>query len=164
MSALDELVLSPDSGLKLPRPRVRERLALPGHVSGGRFSILEIVVDPGGLVAPVHVHEHEDEIVYVTAGEVNARLGDEETVATEGSVVFGRRGLPHSFWNPGDRTARLVMVISPANLDDYFAELPEVTGAGKPAEAHLRHAERFGLRLDLDSVDDLARRHGVSLF
>lgn len=164
MSILDDAILPPGSGLELPRRRVRERIALPGHATGGRFSVLEIVVEPGGLVAPVHVHEHEDEFVYVAAGTISARIGEEDVTAAEGSVVRGARKVPHPFWNAGDRTARLVMVISPANLDEYFGGLPQATEPGQAIDALARHAERFGLWLDFDSVEDLARRYGVSLF
>jgi uncharacterized cupin superfamily protein len=47
-----------------------------------------------------HVHWGEDELSYVLEGELEARVGDQEVVATAGSIILKPKGVPHCFWNP----------------------------------------------------------------
>ena len=49
-------------------------LKLAGADTGGRCSLLEFVVPPGGGPPP-HVHTREDEAFYVTAGELTFTVG-----------------------------------------------------------------------------------------
>ncbi|MGH3927020.1 MAG: cupin domain-containing protein, partial [Pseudonocardiaceae bacterium] len=72
----DPGVVGPSDGFTLRRPKVVERIALSSTVTGGSLACLEVVAQPGGLVAPIHVHTHEDETVYVAEGTVSVRLGD----------------------------------------------------------------------------------------
>lgn len=153
-------VFHPEDTFELPRPKVVERIAMPASATGGALSILEIVVQPGGLVAPVHVHTLEDETMYVYEGVVGARVGKEEVEVGAGGTAFLPREVGHSFWNAGDAPARLVIVITPGNLDDYFRQIPSRSGPDQIQEL----ARAFGMELQFDSVPDLGDRHGVTMF
>jgi len=59
------------------------------------------VFDPPRLIAPMHLHRHDDEAWYVLEGSLCVRMGTEEIEATAGSAVFVARGTPHTYWNPG---------------------------------------------------------------
>jgi mannose-6-phosphate isomerase-like protein (cupin superfamily) len=79
--------------------------------------------DPGGpvdepprLIAPLHVHFEDDEAWYVLEGTLRFRLGEHEIEAPAGSAVFGRHGIPHTFWNPGPGRARYPLVLTPRTL------------------------------------------------
>ena len=78
--------------------------------------------EPGGppgpprLVAPFHLHHHDDEAWYVLEGTLAFQLGDEELEAPAGSAVFGPRGVPHTFWNPGRATARYLLILTPNTM------------------------------------------------
>lgn len=153
-------VFHPGDTFELPRPKVVERMAMPADATGGTLSILEIVVQPGGLVAPVHVHTLEDETMYVYEGVVGAQLGKEEIEVGPGGTAFLPRDVAHSFWNGGDAPARLIIAITPGNLDGYFRGLPGANGPDEIVEL----ARSFGMELRMDSVPQLAERHGVSMF
>ena len=86
-------------------------------VPDGSFVIAEWT-EPGGppgerrLVAPLHVHHHEDEVWYVLEGALRFQIGDEEIEARAGGAVFAPRGKPHTFWNPSPEPARYLVVMS----------------------------------------------------
>ncbi|MBO0867695.1 MAG: cupin domain-containing protein [Micromonosporaceae bacterium] len=165
MTTLSPSVSDGVAGFRLVRPKVLERIALPGASTNGALSVMEVVVQPGGLVAPVHTHSREDETAFVIEGTVGVRLGGEELRVVSGATLFGPRGVPHSFWNAGKVRARILLVITPGNLDTYFHEVAGVAGPGPAADtdAIARHAARFGMAFDLESTADLAARHQVSL-
>jgi mannose-6-phosphate isomerase-like protein (cupin superfamily) len=63
--------------------------------------------------APLHVHYEDDEVWYVLEGRLAFRLGDEEVGAGAGEAVCARRGVPHTYWNPGAEPARYLLVMPP---------------------------------------------------
>ena len=93
--------------------------------TGGGFAVLELLV-PKGFAAPLHIHRNEDEFFVVLSGEVRVQHGDKILEAAEGSLVYGPRGVPHSFRIDSDE-ARLMLFFGPAGAEGFFRE------AGKPA-------------------------------
>src|SRR5947207_879389 len=51
---------------------------LTAQESHGELLRIEFVLDPGGLVAGLHVHPHQEERLEVLAGTLRVRLGDVE--------------------------------------------------------------------------------------
>ena len=146
-------------------PRLGNRYLLRGDETGGRFALLEHTIPPRALAAPVHTHEREDEFSLVLEGRVGAQVGDEVIVAAPGDLIRKPRGIPHAFWNAGDEEARLIELISPAGFEAYFAEMaPILNAAGPPDVAALTAVQaRYGLIMDMTSVDRLAREHGLAV-
>ena len=101
-----------------------------GEETGGAFSIVEHPVLPGTLIPP-HVHEPEDELSYGLEGTFGVKIGDRVIEAGPGSYVFKPRGVPHTFWNAGETTARLLEIISPAGFEHFFEELAAAFEAGE---------------------------------
>lgn len=160
MTTPDPSIHVPNDTFSLPRPKVVERIAFPADASGGALSVLEVVIQPGGLVAPVHVHTNEDETLYVIDGTVGALVGDTELEATVGATAFLPRGVAHSFWNASDQTAKLLVLITPGNLDGYFRGLPDQPGP----EAIVTFAHSYGMELRMDSVAELGVSKNVTMF
>ena len=105
---------------------------IEGHETGGAFSVVEHPVEPRTLVVP-HVHEREDEYSDVLEGEIGARIGEQELTVGPGAYVLKPRGIPHTFWNPTDRPARLLEIISPAGFEMFFREWAALlTNPGEP--------------------------------
>ena len=75
--------------------------------------------DPGGpvgqrrLIAPPHVHHHDDEAWYVLEGTMCVQVGDKEMEARAGSGVFVSRGTIHTYWNPGPGPTRYLLIMTP---------------------------------------------------
>lgn len=111
------------------------------------FSVVELATQPGQGVK-VHVHDHEDELVYVVEGEIEVTLGDQSMRATAGVLALLPRGIPHGFLNIGDKPSRVLDVILPGKFDQYFVELHNLyDDSGKADDAKLNAlAEKYGIR------------------
>src|SRR3979411_1607032 len=105
-----------------PLDAVRDRFMIGRDDSGGRFAVVEHLMPPRALAAPLHKHSREDEYSYVLEGRVGARLGDELVFGKPGDLIFKPRDQWHTFWNAGDADARLLEIISPAGFENYFEE------------------------------------------
>ena len=75
--------------------------------------------DPGGhadtpfLIAPLHLHHHDDEAWYVLEGVLGVRRGDEVVEAHAGCGVLVPRGTPHTYWNPAEERCRYLLIMTP---------------------------------------------------
>jgi quercetin dioxygenase-like cupin family protein len=141
------------------------RFLVSGDVTDGRCAVVEHPIPAKALAAPLHMHEREDEISFVTEGEVGVQLGDQVLIAQPGAVVFKPRGIPHTFWNAGDTPARLLELITPAGFEDYFAEMAALfeDAAGGPPDALRRQAllVKYALTMDMESLPRLMQEHGL---
>lgn len=155
-------VLGPDEGQTVRLYALGVRFMIDGGSTGGRFSLVEHPLPPRSLGSPVHTHHDEDEYSYVLQGRVGIQLGDQEFVAGPGDLVAKLRGVPHSFWNPGDEPARLLELISPAGFEGYFRELAPVLAEPDPdRDAIAAIAARHHLDIDFGTVPVLVERHGL---
>src|SRR5207248_572142 len=68
--------------------------------TNGVFSVMEFVTAPGKGVA-LHVHEREDELVYLLEGEIEVTLGDQKMKAVPGWMASWPRGFAKAFRNVG---------------------------------------------------------------
>ena len=135
---------------------------ISGDFNEGRFSIVEHPIDPGRIVHP-HMHAHEDEFSYILEGEIGARIGDELLQATTGSYVSKPRGIPHTFWNPTTKPARLLELISPAGFEKYFTELAELLQMGGSVDQITNLAAKYGLTLRMDWAPELCAKFKLKL-
>ena len=137
-----------------------------GAETGGNFSLVEHPIPPRTLVAPLHLHEREDEYSYVLEGRMGAQLGDDVVYAEPGDLVFKPRNQWHTFWNAGDTTCRLLEIISPAGFEHFFNELGEqmaevkaVSVAAVPDLPAL--GARYGIHFQPESIARLCQQHGL---
>jgi mannose-6-phosphate isomerase-like protein (cupin superfamily) len=134
--------------------------------TGEGFALVEHPIAPRTLAAPMHVHEREDEYSYVLEGEVGVQVGDAVVYARPGDLVSKPRGIWHAFWNRTDAPARLLEIISPPGFERYFTDIapllpPRRSEPDFPALAATM--ERYGLRMDFDSIEPISRREGLPL-
>lgn len=157
--------LGPEEGELVWLGGIGVRFMISGQETEGRFSLVEHPLKPRALAAPLHTHAREDEFSFILEGEVGMQLGHRELVAGAGMLVFKPRGVPHTFWNPTERPARLLEIISPAGFERYFAELAELLGGPGPVSQEQMEAlqARYALQVDLHSLPGLRERHGVKL-
>ncbi len=91
-----------------------------GEQTGGSFALIQIEVKRGSE-PPAHVHQREDESYYVLEGSVRYYVGGQEFVVRAGDYIYLHQGVTHQFEILSE-SARLLMWISPAGLDDWFWE------------------------------------------
>lgn len=94
-------------------------ILMSGADTGGRYALLDMLVPPGGGPPP-HRHDFE-EMFHVLDGEVVVSFRDQQVTAAAGMTVNIPARAPHHFTNESDRDARLLCMVSPPGLDQYFA-------------------------------------------
>ncbi len=98
----------------------RYTVLLTAEETGGQFSLFDFEV-PAGRGAPPHVHSREDETFLILEGEVEFTVAGEARRTGPGDVVFGAKGVGHSFRNVGIGMARLKVITTPGGFEKFFA-------------------------------------------
>jgi mannose-6-phosphate isomerase-like protein (cupin superfamily) len=137
-----------------------DRYLIESRDSGGLVALVEHVLAPRVLAAPVHRHSREDEYSVVLEGRLGVFQGGEEVIATPGDIVFKPRGHWHTFWNAGDGQLRLLELIVPGGLEAAFRRLAEPGGEYDPETLPALAAE-YGAEVDFDATMPLVERHGL---
>jgi len=140
------LVILPDGGDHLNIPGSEFVHKIKSSDTNNVFSVIEIITQPGKGV-DLHVHENEDELVYLLKGEIEVTLGDQTMLAVPGVTALLPRGIAHGFTNVGDTPSILIDTILPGSFDNYFAELSELYKAGEPTEHEIDAlSEKYNIR------------------
>lgn len=123
------------------------RYLLDGTVSGAGSGLFELTVPPGARVPPAHSHRDNEEIVYVLEGTLRYRVDDEVRDLGPGDRMYTPRGSVHAFSNPGEATARALIMLTPDIGAQYFRDVAAVVGAGGPPDPARMIAvmQRYGL-------------------
>lgn len=103
---------------------------------------------------PLHVHEHEDEMFYVLAGDVRFRCEDEEFDTGTGDFVCVPRGTRHAF-RVGPDGARTMMVSNSTMLARFMhAGGISADGAPRPTPMpdDLERVVKLAPRFDMNVV------------
>ena len=124
-----------------------------GDDAAGAFTLGEEIIPPQGGPPP-HMHTREDETFYVLEGELEFVVGERNISATAGSVVYGPRGVLHSFRNVGSTPSRMAVIITPAGLEKFFEEVGEpVTDLSSPPDGPP----------DIGRLVAVARKYGIEV-
>ncbi len=121
------------------------RLIAPAGATGGRYTVIEQVTPPG-WGPPRHIHSREDEIFYVLEGSYELHVGDERRTVSAGASAILPCNVPHGFRNVASTPSRLLCVIAPGGLEEYFLAVAKCTPAPSPAQL-VELARPFGLTL-----------------
>src|SRR5437764_239736 len=164
MEATTAKVVGPGDGKAGFLGSIGVRFMIDGQEAGEQFSLVEHPMPARALAAPLHRHTREDEYSYVLEGQVGALLGDEVVIGEPGDLIFKPRGQWHTFWNPGERPARILEIISPAGFERFFEELVELGGVTKvKPERFAELCERFALEMDPGSIPGLIQRFDLRM-
>ena len=124
------------------------RCFLTAEQTGGLFSLTESVLQPGTEQAPLHVHSREDETFYVIEGSVTAIVGEQSRMLSAGESVWLPRDVPHRIKVEGDEPARILMLLTPGGLEQFFAEVDAMHAAGTlDREAMAKAAAGYGVTI-----------------
>lgn len=121
-----------------------------GSATGGAYSLFETLTAPGGGTPP-HWQEHEDEAFFILEGTYTFLVGERQVEAKAGATAFVPRGTVHAYTNSGDSPARMLILVTPADLHERFfmeAGNPLDMPAGPP---------------DFARIGAAAARHGIHI-
>ena len=129
------------------RDPVRIKIS-PGGATG-RFAMITQDVSPGTAI-PVHLHEKEDEVIFIQSGTGRAALGDDTFDLAAGSTLFVPQGTWHGGRNTGSTTMKWIALYSPSGFDGYFREIgrraPDEPPRRRTPEEREALDRRFGIR------------------
>jgi quercetin dioxygenase-like cupin family protein len=162
MEAANPKVVGPHDGKAGFLGSIGVRFMIDGEEAGNRFSLVEHPMSAHALAAPMHRHAREDEYSYVLEGSIGALLGDSVVIGKPGDLIFKPRNQWHTFWNAGDKPARILEVIAPAGFEKFFRELVDLGGVTKAeSQALAELCSRYELEMDPSSIPGLIDRFGV---
>ena len=124
------------SGFKLVPPKEgrtlmvaggRYTIKASGEDTGGAYALIEMFLPPGSGPPP-HLHEREEESFYILEGTLLFQVGDETLTAEAGTFVKTPRGISHAFKNMGTIPARVLLLVIPAGLENFFEEVGQPLG------------------------------------
>lgn len=131
------------------------RFLATGEETDGKYATFEAIVPPGSGPPP-HIHSREEESFLVLEGEMTFLLGDDRFVASEGTFLNMPVGSLHCFKNESDKTARLLITIAPAGLENMFFEVGQPLADDAVSAPPPTHA-------DIEKLLDAAPRYGVEI-
>jgi quercetin dioxygenase-like cupin family protein len=150
MSIAELIVLGPGEGKTVSVLGDRYTYKAVGRDTGGRYGLVEVTAPAGAPGPPPHVHESEEEAIYVVEGEMEVQIGERTLQARAGTFALVPRGTVHTFSNPTPRPAKVLVIVSPAGFEKAFAEMAEVAPrADEPPnmEKLLAIAKKYNLRI-----------------
>lgn len=121
------LVLGPGDGeaLRLRPPSRSGNVTIKVDrktVGSPRLAMGRQRLGPGASI-PVHLHEHQDEILFVHAGRGTAVFDGRRVPVRTGTTIFARRGVWHGVENTGGADLHLIWIISPPGLEEMFRDI-----------------------------------------
>jgi quercetin dioxygenase-like cupin family protein len=95
-------------------------ILLSGEDTGGRYALIDMLI-PSGNGPPPHRHDF-DEMFHVLEGEIEVTFRGQASRVRAGQSANVPANAPHAFRNATDQTVRLLCMVSPSGLEEYFAE------------------------------------------
>ncbi len=148
------VISSPDTRAAIWFLGALSQVRLSGEQTGGAFSLAENF-NRRGNGSPVHVHDQEDETLFVLDGELRVLVGEEEHTAGPGTVAVLPRRLRHAYVVTSG-TARFLTLHIPAGFEQFAAEV------GQPAQ-NLELPPEPAAPPDLAALAATAARHHITI-
>jgi hypothetical protein len=98
--------------------------------------------------------------------KVTIVVGDETVEQlSAGSWLAKPRHVPHAMWNVGQEPARILEVVLPGGIEQYFEQLAPILKEHGPewTQRYAALAEEFGLTILDDWTEELTRKYGITL-
>lgn len=90
-----------------------------GKQTNGNYTVVEQIIQPQNGPPP-HIHHREDETFYVLEGRFSFLCGNKQDTFEAGSFVYIPKGTLHTFKNIDEQQGRLLVIITPAGLEEFF--------------------------------------------
>jgi len=119
---------------------------------GASYALTEWDVEPGAQGPPIHIHHEHDEGFYVMSGHFGFVLDGITTYVKPGAHVLVPKGHAHSFWNAGARPGKLLLIVSPPGLEQYFRDLAAGLGKMATQEGSVELRKKLGEKHDIEVV------------
>jgi quercetin dioxygenase-like cupin family protein len=148
---LKTLVLGPqDFRLREPLDVLGEPglVKLAGADTGNAVAMVHLTV-PKLAGPPLHRHSREDEWFYVLDGELTWEVDGQHFTGGAGTSAFAPRGTAHAYQNFRDEAAHILVMVTPAGLDQFFEDVTALNkGLSQPDFARVEQLmQSYGMEL-----------------
>ena len=115
--------------------QIEIRFLLEGSDTNGQMAMFEVGIPKGARVPLPHHHVHYDETVYGLEGTITFTVDGKTIVVSKGDAYTIVRGAVHGFNNLGDNDAKVLCVVTPAEIGpEFFRDQAEIVNAGVPPD------------------------------
>ena len=115
--------------------QIEIRFLLEGSDTNGLMAMFEVSVATGARVPLPHHHVYYDETVYGLEGTITFTVDGKTIEVGKGEAYTIVRGAVHGFNNFTDSDAKVLCVVTPAEIGpDFFREQAEIINAGGPPD------------------------------
>ncbi|MEM7769354.1 MAG: cupin domain-containing protein [Cyanobacteria bacterium P01_A01_bin.37] len=114
-------VRKPDEGLRVASAGSVYRYLAIGDETNGQYALFDNVLHPGDG-APLHAHSREEEAFYILEGEIVFYTQTQRIPASKGTFINMPTGVARGFRNETEQDARMLIIESPAGLENMFLE------------------------------------------
>jgi len=148
------MVLGPDDGESfwqpLPSTGYATNKITPYNSPLNGFSLGIQVLEPGAHIRR-HAHERQDEVLFFYSGTGRADVGGTfHDIVPETTLLLGRNVF-HKIENTGSTPLRMLWLILPAGLEDWFSDI------GKPRQSTETKAPVFDRPRNVDQIEAIVR-------
>jgi quercetin dioxygenase-like cupin family protein len=152
------IITGPQDGETLAVAGSNYRIVLTGEQTAGKLAIIEMNVPPNSGPIP-HEHPGIQESFYVLEGQVELKSETQTYVAKKGAIVtIPFDGPVHCFKNTGNTEAKLLCIVTPAGLDDFFREIGTPLAFGEqPKQVAVSEEQK-------QKMNEIAVRYGQKLY
>jgi mannose-6-phosphate isomerase-like protein (cupin superfamily) len=98
------------------------------------FSMGIQVLEPGAHIRR-HAHERQHEVLFCYSGEGWAEIGDQRYEMRPETMILIGRAVQHKVQNTGSTQMRMLWMIAPAGLEDWFRAIGRPRRPGDPMPA-----------------------------
>jgi quercetin dioxygenase-like cupin family protein len=124
--------------------------------TSGAYTVIEVISLPGNGPPP-HLHENEDESIYVIDGEFEILLGTKTMRAEPEAFVFIPKRTVHRFRCIGDGPGKVLLHFTPGGIEGFFREagVPVTNDGLAPSvdSAEITRTDMAGKRYGLRVID-----------
>lgn len=132
MQTKEATVVLPSEGQLLNILGHKATVKLSSHDTQGDAYLFEVET-PAGHVIPPHVHQREDEYIYILEGTYEIFLDGKTHNAMQGALLHFPRHIAHGFRNIGSTTGKTLWTITPGtNFEQFFLDLDALPAGGPP--------------------------------
>jgi quercetin dioxygenase-like cupin family protein len=113
---------------------------------GNNYFVFELITPPGAGIPP-HVHQNEDEVLYILGGEFEVMVGEEVFKAAAGDCLNFVRNIPHAYTNTGTTNAKTLWYVSPGkSFEEFFGELSQYPPGPPDMEKFNALCGKYGMK------------------
>jgi quercetin dioxygenase-like cupin family protein len=129
----------------------------PRRDTAGAMCIFEFTGRNGG---PRHLHQTQDEWIYVASGEFEFQVGEKSFRLRAGECVFVPRKTPHAWAAVGEKPGKILNTYQPAGtMEDFF----RAVGNFEDAPSREEVMEETYTQKQVDAIHQLFREHGMDV-